>query len=171
MSKHSRICGTKVLDTEIYQLASPLQRLLSFILDRIIVVVVILSPFLIEAIFANTEGGEDKGGIGTAIGIILIGAYIVWALLLFARGSSPGKMLLGIRVIRENGRPANFWIMLIRELIGKYISELILDLGFIWILIDKDNQGWHDKLVSTYVVNKNLKKIKDTEDAKNQVIC
>ena len=23
----------------------------------------------------------------------------------------------------------------------------------IWILIDQDRQGWHDKLMSTYVVN------------------
>ena len=42
--------------------------------------------------------------------------------------------------------------MLIRELIGKAISGMILLLGFLWILFDQDNQGWHDKLVSTYVV-------------------
>lgn len=42
--------------------------------------------------------------------------------------------------------------MLIREWIGKAISGLLLSLGFLWILFDRDKQGWHDKLMSTYVV-------------------
>ncbi|MCL6558264.1 MAG: RDD family protein, partial [Firmicutes bacterium] len=45
-----------------------------------------------------------------------------------------------------------FLTMLIREWIGKWISGLILGLGFLWILFDRDNQGWHDKLMSTYVI-------------------
>jgi len=49
---------------------------------------------------------------------------------------------------------AGFFIMLIREWIGKaIISGMIFSLGFLWILFDRDNQGWHDKLVSTYVVD------------------
>ena len=36
---------------------------------------------------------------------------------------------------------------------GKRLGAFILDLviPFLWILFDKDNQGWHDKLMSTYV--------------------
>ena len=56
-----------------------------------------------------------------------------------------------MRVIKEDGTPAGFMTMLLREWIGKWISGLILLLGFLWILFDKDNQGWHDKLMSTYV--------------------
>jgi len=40
-----------------------------------------------------------------------------------------------------------------RELIGKYISGFILCLGYIWILIDADSQGWHDKFVGSIVVD------------------
>ena len=60
--------------------------------------------------------------------------------------------MLGMRVIKEDGSSAGFGTMLIREWIGKLISAMIFSLGFIWILIDKDKQGWHDKLMSTYVV-------------------
>ena len=42
--------------------------------------------------------------------------------------------------------------MLGREWIGKWISGLIFLLGYVWILIDKENQGWHDKILATYVV-------------------
>ena len=50
-------------------------------------------------------------------------------------------------------RLATLITLLIREWIGKSISALVLSLGFLWILIDKENQGWHDKLMSTYVVS------------------
>lgn len=53
----------------------------------------------------------------------------------------PGKNLLGMRVIKEDGRHAGFLTMLIREWVGKWISGLILGLGFLWILFDRDNQG------------------------------
>lgn len=42
--------------------------------------------------------------------------------------------------------------MLIREWIGRAISALLLSLGFLWTVIDRDRQGWHDKLISTCVV-------------------
>src|SRR5690606_15441256 len=47
---------------------------------------------------------------------------------------------------------AGFLTMLFREWIGKWISGLIFGLGFLWILFDRDNQGWHAKIASTYVV-------------------
>jgi RDD family. len=36
--------------------------------------------------------------------------------------------------------------------VGMIISGLVLLLGYIWILIDKKNQGWHDKIAGTYVI-------------------
>ncbi len=38
-------------------------------------------------------------------------------------------------------------------MIGKLVSAAVLSLGFVWILIDKENQGWHDKLMRTFVVS------------------
>jgi hypothetical protein len=65
---------------------------------------------------------------------------------------TPGKWLLNIYVIDEAGDPAGFFRMLVREWIGKPISMFVFCLGYLWILVDQDNQGWHDKLVDTYVV-------------------
>jgi len=35
---------------------------------------------------------------------------------------------------------------------GMEISGVVLFLGYLWILIDKKKQGWHDKIAGTYVV-------------------
>jgi uncharacterized RDD family membrane protein YckC len=58
-----------------------------------------------------------------------------------------------LHVAKENGERAGFFTMLFREVIGKFIiSSIVFGLGFLWIVLDKENQGWHDKLMSTYVV-------------------
>ncbi len=85
--------------------------------------------------------------------VVLAVLYAVWSLILFAKGATVGKKLLGMRVVKEDGEPAGFFTMLIREWIGKSISGFVLFLGYLWILFDQENQGWHDKLMSTYVVS------------------
>jgi len=95
-------------------------------------------------------GGQHAGpAIGLLAGLGMFVLYVIWALRLFAHGTTPGKRVLGMRVIKENGDPAGFGTMLLREWIGKIISGMILSLGYLWILIDKDRQAWHDKLAST----------------------
>ena len=121
------ICHANAINPQFGRLASPARRLGAFVLE-----------FLVY-------------GIISLIGLVIGGA--IFALVLFARGTTPGKMLLGLHVTKENGERAGFFTMLFREVIGKFIiSSIVFGLGFLWIVLDKENQGWHDKLMSTYVV-------------------
>ncbi len=61
-------------------------------------------------------------------------------------------MILGLYVYRYDGKRAGFFRMFLREGIGKAISTVVLWLGLLWILWDKEKQGWHDKILSTHVV-------------------
>ncbi len=106
-------------------------------------------------------GGSEPGALLSfvvVIFMILFGtgacAYAVWALVLFgSQGMTPGKRLLGIRVIQDDGRIPPFFMMLVREWMAKWVSGLCFGMGFFWVLFDRDKQGWHDKLMSTYVVD------------------
>ena len=42
---------------------------------------------------------------------------------------------------------------LVREIIGKLVSGIVILLGYVWILFDGKRQGWHDKIAGTVVVN------------------
>lgn len=152
-SRWCNICFTNVVDPAIGRLASPIRRLWGHLFDVLIITIDILLFFVVIGIGTST-GTEGGSTLGVLLALGLIIGYIVWALMLFGQGTSPGKFFLGLRVIREDGRRAGFWIMLVREWIGKAISSLVFSLGFLWILFDKDNQGWHDKLMNTYVVNR-----------------
>ena len=62
--------------------------------------------------------------------------------------------MVGIQVVGENGEPIGFWRGLLRETIGKFLSTIVLYIGFIAVAFSRDRQGWHDKITSTYVVRR-----------------
>jgi len=66
-------------------------------------------------------------------------------------GKTPGKMVFGLKVIRETGEPLTFGMAFLRW-IGYFLSSLPLNLGFIWIAFDGKKQGFHDKLAGTVVI-------------------
>ena len=66
-------------------------------------------------------------------------------------GFTPGKALLGLKIVRRDGKPLSFGRSILRFLCY-WVSAIPLFLGFIWILIDRRHEGWHDKLASTNVV-------------------
>ncbi len=65
-------------------------------------------------------------------------------------GQTPGKMLLGVRVVRLNGARVTLKHAIIRYL-GYFVSAFLL-LGFAWALVDNRRQTWHDKLARTVVI-------------------
>lgn len=84
---------------------------------------------------------------------MLLLAVWVWELWCWAKSRTIGKYLLGMTVVdRQSGRGVGWGMMFVREIIGKFISGIILSLGFFWILIDREHQGWHDKLIDAVVV-------------------
>lgn len=94
------------------------------------------------------------GGIGLIIGYLLaflmIPLYfiIIWTV---QNGQTPGKKLLAIKIVRLDGKPLSFATALIRA-IGYFVSGLIMDIGFLWVLWDPQKQALHDKMSSTVVV-------------------
>jgi uncharacterized RDD family membrane protein YckC len=87
---------------------------------------------------------------GGAAGIILGIAY-QWYFLTQHNGQTPGKMLMGIRVVKTDGGKISDADAVIRYF-GYWLNSLVLLLGWIWAIFDTNRQGWHDKLASTYVV-------------------
>ena len=137
-------CNRSTRDHIGAKLASPVKRFFAQCIDWI-------TPSFGTAMLARLtfDAGMGTFSVVRTIGIIV---WAVWSMMLFSNGMTPGKWLLGLYVIDESGDTAGFFRMLIREFIGKPLSMLVVGLGFAWILIDRDNQGWHDKLVDTYVV-------------------
>jgi uncharacterized RDD family membrane protein YckC len=67
-------------------------------------------------------------------------------------GQTIAKSVLGIKVVGLNGQPLSVGRALLRYL-GYIVSALPLSLGFLWIVFDKQRQGWHDKIASSYAID------------------
>lgn len=87
-----------------------------------------------------------------AVAFILI-PWIWFALMESMFGGSVGKLATGIRIKRKDYGKAGIGITTLR-LIGKYISTIILFLGYILAFFDRKSQALHDKVANTLVVRK-----------------
>jgi uncharacterized RDD family membrane protein YckC len=67
------------------------------------------------------------------------------------RGATLGGIICHLQVVRADGRELDWTTAIVRAL-GCFLSLVFLGLGFIWIAIDRDRQGWHDKIAGTLVV-------------------
>jgi uncharacterized RDD family membrane protein YckC len=87
--------------------------------------------------------------LGNLLSVLVAVAYFIifWVW----RGQTPGKMVMGIKIIRPDGSNMTPSIAFLRYL-GYIISTLVLFIGFIWIAFDKQKQGFHDKIAGTFVV-------------------
>lgn len=113
------------------------------------------SELLADSLRAAREGV----GLVTAIRSLGddLGLSLGWSGLYFTaflalwRGHTPGKRVLGTRVLRLDGRPIGWWIAF--ERFGGYGAGLATGLlGFFQILWDPNRQAIHDKITGTVVV-------------------
>lgn len=132
-------------------------RLSAYLIDWIIVgaaLLVIRIPVWIVSLI----GGADfllqdfifQYSVYDIVLYLLKTAYFV--LLTYFTGSTLGKKLLQIRVISTEDRKPTFFEIVFRESVGKFLSALIIYIGYIMIGADKEKRGLHDILSDTYVV-------------------
>ena len=124
------------------------RRLAAVLLDGIIIAVVLV-PFSIALGVGRNNGASDS--LYSLISLAISWGY-PWYFI-GAKGQTPGKMALSVKVIRkEDGQVPGYTKAFLREIVGKFISTLIFGLGFWWMIWDKDKQTWHDKIAGTVVI-------------------
>jgi uncharacterized RDD family membrane protein YckC len=102
------------------------------------------------------------GAISLAIGLfvsnvwdlflleILVGAVYAIAFWI-GQGATPGKMVVGIKVVMTNGEPIEFGAACLRY-VGYFFSGLILGIGYLMIAFSAEKKGLHDNIANTVVI-------------------
>jgi uncharacterized RDD family membrane protein YckC len=96
------------------------------------------------------ELGAKVWAIYQALGFLLNMAYFTW--FHGTTGQTPGKRLMGLRVVRDTGEAISFGTAFLRW-VGYLISFLPLCMGFLWAGADRRKQAWHDKIAGTVVID------------------
>ena len=137
--------------------ASPLPRLIAYLLDGLIAsaAIVVIGLVLGTIIgLAGSAGRDLIAGIGFVLYFLL---FLVITFLYFPwfwsrGGQTPGMKVMKIRVVSdEDGSPIGMGTGFVR-LLGYFVSAFVFYIGFIWILVDKRKRGWYDLMAGTCVV-------------------
>ena len=129
-----------------------MSRGLAFTIDfAIVFAATVASGFAVQAVLAVIFRGVDTTKL-SALWVIglpwLFGIYSAafWVLV----GKTPGKAMLGLRVVRVDDRALGWGTALVRA--AGYAVSSIFMIGFLWIAVDRRHQGFHDKMARTFVV-------------------
>ncbi len=67
-------------------------------------------------------------------------------------GQTPGKMLLRLKVVSLDDTKASYAQALLRETIGKFISGIVLGIGYLMVALRTDKRALHDLMADTRVI-------------------
>lgn len=128
-------------------------RLVAFVVDIAIIIALISlmggAASLLEDFLSFSNMTAKLLNFLVAVGSLLLmqGYYILFWMLI---GQTPGKYLMGLRIVRVDGSRVTIGVC-IRRLIGYYISA-ILFIGYLMVLFDDRRQAFHDKFAGTFVI-------------------
>lgn len=128
--------------TETYEYASTGKRFANFIIDRIILIILITISFIIYAIIFPSE--EEIGTL-TSYAIAYSVLILYYTIMESTTGKTVGKMITGTRVLNDDNTQPTTGTILKRSFCRIIPFEAFSFLG--------GNNGWHDTLTYTQVVN------------------
>ncbi|MBS7345844.1 MAG: RDD family protein [Caryophanon sp.] len=95
-----------------------------------------------------------------ASAIVFYGYFVLMTKLV---GQTVGKMIFGLRVIADNGKPLTWGAVLFREWIGRFISVKTV-VFYLLVAVVPNNKGLHDLIADTVVVHEDTFLRKEREE-------
>jgi uncharacterized RDD family membrane protein YckC len=137
------------------------RRAMAYLLD-LLAVESIYGFFMIIGVLAVALSSDEDLGLSlvedSAFGLSGFFVFLWSALFLtyfsfftFWGGQTPGKMLLGLRVVTNDYREPTLQRALARSLCY-FLSSAFLGLGFLMAAVDREKRTLHDFIAGTYVV-------------------
>ena len=120
-------------------------RFAAYLID--IIIIDFVSVLLAFSVFFEDE--EAALGAMVIISAIIGMPYFIY--FFGTTGKTLGKQVMKIKVVTVEGSPLTYGVGFLRWF-GYLVSGLTFGIGFLWILIDKNKQGFEDKIAKTYVV-------------------
>lgn len=122
------------------------ERFVAVLIDGVLVG---LASGVISVIFGAM--GDFGKTLGSLVSMALSLGYYVY--FVSQKGQTLGKKAMNLRVQNEEtGQNLDVVSAILREVVGKFLSGIVLFLGYFWMLWDNKKQTWHDKLGKSVVV-------------------
>jgi uncharacterized RDD family membrane protein YckC len=113
------------------------RRLSATVLDWVLLLFLVHGPIL--------GWLPDRALLHGLLFLAYFAGFYVW------KGTTLGGLILGLKVVRLDGRKIDYPCALVRG-VGALFSFIAAGLGYFWCAWDPERQTWHDKLAGTVVV-------------------
>jgi hypothetical protein len=115
-------------------------------------------PYKSKGLLERLENLMEELGLGLGWAAFYFSIFTAWW-----KGQTPGKKLLGMRVIKLDNTPLNLWESFGRY--GGYAAGLATGLmGFLQVFWDPNRQAIHDKISETLVIDLRKPKVPFDKD-------
>ncbi|MEI6533168.1 MAG: RDD family protein [Candidatus Roizmanbacteria bacterium] len=132
-----------------FQKASFFSRAIAYLIDQLLVSMT--TVFFVSSL-NNLGYIEEKNLMYVANIVSFIFLTIYNSAFLYTYGATFGKKWMHMRVIIPSSEKLPFNKILLRESIGKFVSGFPANIGYLYCLIDPQQQTWHDRMVGSYVI-------------------
>lgn len=133
-------------------------RLAAFYLDGIVIAIILVIPLALLAIswkdffeLLRLSQFDKKQELFIELAILPFALFLS-AVLVNKFGATPGKMLLGLKIVNQEGSKPSFKSSVLREVVGRVLSVITLGVGYLIALFDKEKRTLHDRLAGTRVI-------------------
>ncbi len=132
-------------------------RLAAYVIDSMVVfagLLIVRLVFLsVSVVIEGTIIGGNVLFDYTLKDIVLYGFQVLYFILCtYYAGTTVGKRALNLRVVGAREEKLTLFNVIYRETIGRFLSGVILGLGYLLVGIDKEKRGVHDILCDTRVI-------------------
>lgn len=121
------------------------------ILDQLILLVLMIPLLLIGFLIQGMKIEGIDSIFNILFGLMGVGYSVYF---LHKDGATLGKKFFKVQVQSLDGAPIGWGKAILRELLGKFLSSIVLSIGYVWMLFDSKKQTWHDKLAKTIVIQR-----------------
>jgi len=131
--------------------AGLVSRSIAYVLDTVVVLFFVSGAVAVVLVVAAVAGAHARDlaiAAASAYVLVLPAAMTVYcAVFWLLAGRTPGMALLGLRVVRTDGRPVRWFGALLRG-----VLLACFPVGALWLVVDRRHQAVHDKVARTVVI-------------------
>lgn len=136
------------------------KRWLAAFLDNLIIGLPLLAGFVLVLLLVGMmDGGSAKGGVaeqllGLALEVGMLGVMVLYGAVFESSGwqATPGKRIMGLRVVGTRGEPLSFGAALGRNLTKGFVVSMCW-IASISVLLDDEHRGLWDMAAGSRVVS------------------
>ncbi|MFA5776648.1 MAG: RDD family protein [Patescibacteria group bacterium] len=125
------------------------ERFIAALIDGVLIGI---ANFVLGFVLGTVLGGAKwVQSVANLIAMAMAASYYVY--FISQRGQTIGKKVMHLRVQNiTTGQNLDVVSAILREIVGKFLSGVVLLLGYFWMLWDDKKQTWHDKIAKSIVV-------------------